>query len=48
MEFKFDSKCTNFLAVGRFNEQKAYLRLVEAFDEVYKKIKIQDYIYWEK
>lgn len=38
-EFKFDSKCTNFLAVGRFNEQKAYLRLVEAFDEVYKKNK---------
>lgn len=39
MEFKFDSKCTNFLAVGRFNEQKAYLRLVEAFDEVYKENK---------
>lgn len=39
MEFKFDDKYTNFLAVGRFNEQKAYLRLVEAFEEVYKENK---------
>ena len=39
MNFEFDKKCINFLAVGRFNEQKGYLRLIEAFDEVYKKHK---------
>lgn len=39
IDFKYDSKYTNFLAVGRFNEQKGYIRLVEAFEEVYKKNK---------
>lgn len=37
MNFKFNSKCINFLTIGRFNEQKGYIRLVEAFEEVYKK-----------
>ena len=37
MNFKFDSKCINFLTIGRFNEQKGYTRLVEAFEEVFKK-----------
>lgn len=39
----FDKECINFLAVGRFNEQKSYDRLVEAFrklKENYKNVKL--------
>ena len=39
IDFKYDSNCINFLTVGRFNEQKGYIRLIEAFEEVYKKNK---------
>lgn len=38
-DYKFDKNKVNFLAVGRFNEQKSYDRLIEAFDSVSKKHK---------
>lgn len=38
-DFKFDKNKINFLAVGRFSEQKSYDRLIEAFSEVAKENK---------
>lgn len=37
--YKYDRNKINFLAVGRFNEQKSYDRLIEAFYQVQKKNK---------
>lgn len=36
-DFVFDKSKVNFLAVGRFNAQKSYDRLIEAFYEITKK-----------
>lgn len=36
-DYKYDKKKINFLAVGRFNEQKSYDRLIKAFAKIAKK-----------
>ena len=39
IDFSFDKNKINFLAVGRFSEQKSYDRLIEAFGEIVKENK---------